>query len=401
MSSHEEHIRILLRRFADNKASETEISEMLNLLRTEAGDKTLEAFIMELRGEATDHLESVVNWEMVWNNIQMKIKPAIFRKLVWTRVAAAAVIVLLLSVGGYFYFNKNQNQTAKTETLPKRFKNDIAPGGNKAILTLADGAQIVLDTTAKGIVTQQGNTKIIKVDSGQLTYNSLNGKPGEILYNTISTPRGGQYQVVLSDGSKVWLNAASSLKYPTAFTGKERIVELTGEGYFEVVHNAAQPFAVSVNGMEVHDIGTAFNINAYTDEPVIKTTLISGSVKVTDLKTQNSKLLEPGQQAVVSLSGGEDHNSKEIIVNAADVDQAIAWKNGKFQFGEGADIASIMRQIARWYDVDVEYRGNVKGHIGGSISRNVNASKVFDMLEMTGGVKFKIEGKKVIVMPSG
>jgi ferric-dicitrate binding protein FerR (iron transport regulator) len=322
-------------------------------------------------------------------------------KFPWRNVAAAAVVILILAAGSYFIFNKNNSQKQIAQSHSQKFYNDITPGGNKAILTLANGSQIVLDSAAVGTLANQGNVKIIKLDSGQLAYNGPQTKEilTEISYNTISTPRGGQYQLTLSDGTKVWLNAASSLRFPASFVGKERKVELTGEGYFQVVHNSTQPFTVSVNGMEVHDIGTAFNINAYRDEPVIKTTLISGGVRVTELKTRNSKLLKPGQQALVSLT--DDQNPEHITIKPADIAEAIGWKNGKFQFGEGTDIATIMRQIARWYDVDVEYKGKITGHIGGSISRNVNASKVLNMLEKTGSVKFKIEGKKVIVMSEG
>jgi ferric-dicitrate binding protein FerR (iron transport regulator) len=195
---------------------------------------------------------------------------------------------------------------------------------------------------------------------------------------------------MLSDGSKVWLNAASSLRFPASFAGKERKVELLGEAYFEVAKNAAMPFKVKVNGMEVEVLGTHFNINSYENESTVRTTLLEGSVKINN--NNSSSLLKPGQQAQVNKAG-------EIkIINNVDVEEAIAWKEGKFQF-DRADIHDIMRQLARWYDVDVEYKGSVSSHFGGTISRDVNLSQVLNMLHLTGEVKFQIEDRKVIVMP--
>jgi transmembrane sensor len=223
-----------------------------------------------------------------------------------------------------------------------------------------------------------------------LSYNTLKNKSSEVVYNTISTPRGGQYQLMLADGSKVWLNAASSLRFPASFVGKERKVELLGEAYFEVAKNAKMPFKVKVNGMEVEVLGTHFNINSYENESTIRTTLLEGSVKIN--KNNSSSLLKPGQQAQMNKAG-------EIkIINDADVEEAIAWKEGKFQF-DRADIHDIMRQLTRWYDVDVEYKGTVSSHFGGTISRDVNLSQVLNMLHLTGEVKFQVEDRKVVVMP--
>ena len=336
---------------------------------------------------------------MDWDAIYTKIvnTPIIGKRYVWPRIAAAAVIIVLLSAGVY-YISSNHNVKIASKKTQQQFKNnDVAPGGKKAVLTLANGTQIILDSAGNGALTQQGNVKIIKLNNSQLLYNSLNGsstlpKTGEVLYNTISTPRGGQYQVVLADGSKVWLNAASSLRFPTSFTGGERKVELTGEGYFEVVHNAAKPFKVSLgklDGAEIEVLGTHFNVNAYDDETAIKTTLLEGSVKVR--KGSSSKTIRPGEQAQM-----ENYGNSKIIIQAADVDAAIAWKNGRFIF-HGENIQSVMRQLARWYDVDVEYRGNVDIHFTGQLPRNDNVTKVFEKLALTGEVRFKTEGKKIIV----
>jgi ferric-dicitrate binding protein FerR (iron transport regulator) len=208
--------------------------------------------------------------------------------------------------------------------------------------------------------------------------------------NTIQTPRGGQYQVILPDGTKVWLNAASSLTYPTAFTGGDRAVQLRGEAYFEVAGNKEKPFKVMVGNMQVNVLGTHFNVMAYEDENAIQTTLLEGAVQVTNGGV--SHLLKPGQE------GRLDRSSDAFRLLDVDADEAVAWKNGVFQFG-GISIETVMRQIVRWYDVDVEYQGRTNEHFRGTISRSANASEVFKMLELTGAVHFTIDGKKVIVKP--
>jgi ferric-dicitrate binding protein FerR (iron transport regulator) len=308
------------------------------------------------------------------------------------RLAAAAIIIGVLAAGTYVLLKDGSSkQIAKTENLiQNKSNNDVLPGKNTAILTLSDGSTVVLDEVQNGTVSTQGNTKVLKLDNGMLSYNTLNHKTSEILYNTIATPKGGQYQLVLSDGSKVWLNAASSLRFPATFAGKERKVELLGEAYFEVAKNAAMPFKVKTEGMEVEVLGTHFNINSYEDESSARTTLLEGSVKINHGNT--SDLLKPGQQAKLNRDG-------EIkIINDADVDEAVAWKEGKFQF-DRADIHDVMRQIARWYDVSVDYKGIVSSHFGGTISREVNLSQVLKMLELTGELKFEIEGRHVMVLP--
>jgi ferric-dicitrate binding protein FerR (iron transport regulator) len=315
-----------------------------------------------------------------------------YRKNKWKiHYAAAAIIICIISISTYYLLKpEHSTQISKTGNIKIIHQNDLAPGANKAVLTLANGASIILDSAQNGALTTQGNTKILKLN-GMLTYEDSSKASSAVLYNTISTPRGGQYQLVLADGSKVWLNAASSLRFPAAFTGKERKVELMGEGYFEVAKNASMPFKVEVNGMEVEVLGTHFNINSYHDEPAIRTTLLEGSVKIN--KNNTTSLLKPGQQAEVNSAG------EVRIINDADIDAAVAWKDGKFQF-DRADIYAIMRQIARWYDVDVEYKGaTIISHFGGTISRNVNLSQVLKMLHLTGEVKFEINGRKIMVMP--
>ena len=315
------------------------------------------------------------------------------RRYSFIRVAAAAAILILLTGGAWYYFyQKPEAVITKNDSDADRFKNDIAPGSDKAVLTLADGSEIILDNAQTGTLTQQGNTKIILLDAGQLAYNTHGAKAnGEVLYNTISTPKGGQYQIVLADGSKVWMNAASSLRFPTAFVGKQRNVELTGEAYFEVAKNAAMPFNVQVNDMNVQVLGTHFNVMAYNDENVIKTTLLEGAVKVT--KGTVAGLLKPGQQAKMDKDAGN------IKIATADVEETMAWKNGLFLFNND-DIKTIMRQISRWYDVNISFEGNIPAkNFTWQISRNTNVSQVLKMLELTKEVHFKITGKNIVVMP--
>ena len=322
-------------------------------------------------------------------NLQAVVIP--IKRFSIIRVAAAAVILITLGAAAFLYL-KNTSETTLAKTDNKQLINDVAPGGNKAVLTLADGSEIILDNAQNGALSQQGNTKILKLDAGQLSYTTDGTKTnGEVLYNTIATPRGGQYQIILPDGSTVWLNAASSLRFPTAFVGKQRTVELTGEAYFEVTKKTSMPFNVKVNDMDVQVLGTHFNVMAYTEEDAVRTTLLEGAVKVT--KGAAVGLLKPGQQAKLNKTAGN------IKISEADVEEVMAWKNGLFLFNNEG-IKTIMRQISRWYDVDISFEGNIPDkNFTGQISRNNNLSQVLKMLELTKEAHFKITGKKIAVMP--
>jgi ferric-dicitrate binding protein FerR (iron transport regulator) len=257
---------------------------------------------------------------------------------------------------------------------------------------LADGRVIDLDNSGAGLLAQEGNTSIINKD-GKIIYGpNKKGNP-ETIYNTISTPRGGQYQLVLPDDTKVWLNATSALKFPVAFTGNNRTVELTGEAYFEVAKNPARPFIVKVKEVEVKVLGTHFNVMAYSEEDAIKTTLLEGSVKVSTQQPgkEGSAMLKPGEQVSVSQSS---KLSQPIPVQTEEV---VSWKNGKFHFNN-ADIKVIMRQIARWYDVEVEYQNiSAQTQLGGIVSRKENLRQLLDYFEIAGKVHFTVEGRKIIV----
>lgn len=299
----------------------------------------------------------------------------------WPRIAAAASIILVIAAG-LFYANTIQTRSGGSNITKD---NDIAPGSNKAVLTLADGKQLILTGAKNGALASEDDAVIKKTADGQLVYEGTAGSRSSALYNHIATPRGGQYTVMLSDGTKVILNAASSLKYPTTFKGADRTVELTGEGYFEVAHNRSKPFKVISAGQTVEVLGTHFNINAYADEPNVKTTLLEGSVNV------NGTIIKPNQQTVLAVS-------RQIIVKQVDASDAVAWKDGLFKF-DHTDIKTSMRQIARWYDVEVVYEGDVENEqFYGKIERSYTLSEVLKVLELS-KIHFKMDGKKIIVTP--
>ncbi len=330
--------------------------------------------------------------ERIWSKIKdqatmSKQAPVIpLQRRSFFKVSVAASIILALGIGSYFiFFNKGkQNEIVKTTTDP--VPNDvIAPTATKAMITLANGKKILLDSLTSGTLATQGNVNVVKTTDGQIVYN---GSATAILYNTLFNPRGSKVQpLTLSDGTKVWLNSESSIRFPTAFAGNERNVEITGEAYFEVTKDVTKKFIVSGNGVTTEVLGTHFNVNTYTDESSIKVTLLEGSVKVT--KGASSGLLKPGQQAQVS--------SGIKVITSVNVDAVMAWKNGYFNF-VNADIKEILRQAARWYNLEVVYDGNVTDdRYKGKIDRDSKLSELLKILELN-KVKFKIEGNRLVVM---
>jgi ferric-dicitrate binding protein FerR (iron transport regulator) len=305
----------------------------------------------------------------------------------WLPYAAAAGLLACIVMAWLFKSGPAHHSPQIAAT------GDIRPGTNKAILTLANGTQIFLDSLQNGRIARQGATTVIKLN-GIISYSGdpRQGANEEApLYNTITTPRGGQYELVLPDGSRVWLNSASSLRFPTAFRTMQREVELTGEGYFEIEKDAGRPFTVWVDHMKVQVLGTSFNTMAYPDESTINTTLVDGAVVISGVGLQ--KKLQPGQQAVF------DSASRQLSVRKTDVRLAIAWKTGLFEF-DNTDLETILRQLARWYDIEIVYRVRPeKTPLGGNISRNLQLKEVLDLLEANGINHFKIEGKKVFVLP--
>jgi transmembrane sensor len=309
-------------------------------------------------------------------------------------ISIAATVLITVGISIYFFLHNISKKDKVIEKTAIAGKS-ITPGGNHAILTLANGSSILLESAQTGIVRDEGSSIIIKKDSGQLEY-SKNAKTltNDLGYNTLRTPRGGQYILVLPDGSKVWLNAASSIKYPSSFTDNVRKVELEGEAYFEVAKiispstNKRLPFIVSMIGKpDIEVLGTHFNIMAYNDEPFITTTLLEGSVQI------GSVVLNPGQQARISNSEASVKVTSDVDVNAV-----VAWKNGKTSFKD-ASIQTIMRAISRWYDVDVTYKGVIPDkRFKGGLPRNTDLSELLNVLEQN-GIHFNVTGKNIIVTP--
>jgi ferric-dicitrate binding protein FerR (iron transport regulator) len=402
-----EHVRLLFAKYLRKENSAEEFEEMMTwLVAMDEGEKNkLSEPLKELWDKAmADKLPSTaeqVDWDRVFNTvlssgeqtavIPMEVKqPA---RIGWKKVAAAIVILGIILTGSFLLLNrKAPREIVKLEKQVRHLPEEIHSKGNQAILTLANGSVIILDSTKNGIITNQGNVKIIKLDSGQLAYSPLNANgaaASEISYNTITTPRAAQYEVVLSDGTKVWLNAASSLRYPTSFSGQDRKVELTGEGYFEVAKNKDKPFHVRVGAVEVEVLGTHFNIMAYDDEASIQTTLLEGSVKVS--YNNQTDLLKPGRQASLN------RNDSKLTMSDANVQQVVAWKNGYFYFDK-SDVKTIMRQVSRWYDLDIVYESSVPDMMfSGKIERSLPLSGISHLLE-SGQIHFRIEGKNCIMM---
>jgi transmembrane sensor len=333
---------------------------------------------------------SSVDKTAAWQNISGKIGDREPERRLWPvfekwKYAAAILLFGLLSYA-IFEMAYNGKRSEIAVAKPTEVKNDALPGGDKATLTLADGTVVALEDINDGTVREENGIRVSKV-AGQLVYEIVkSAETAPNAYNTIHTPVGGQYHIVLEDGSKVWLNSESSLRFPTVFSGEQRGVELTGEGYFEIARNTKMPFIVNSGKTRVEVLGTHFNVMAYANEAFSKTTLLEGSVKVSN--GINSKIMIPGQQAVV---GGQ------VQIQTTDTDEAVAWKNGYFQF-ENEDLKTIVRQLKRWYDIDIENEEQIPDkHFTAIISRNTPLSKVLKMLEMSGELDFDIEGKRITI----
>jgi transmembrane sensor len=372
----------LFERFIRNECTRQEIEELLAQFENAGNEAGLREMILEqLNNEEEPASPQLPDLEEKEEVIYAALMPHLKEKRtvrLWPRIAAAASILLFLSISTYYIFHKQP--APQTDRL---FKNDIAPGHYQATLTLSNGKKIILTKGLSGLLAQQGGTRI-QVSQSNITYINQHAET-QNLYNTLTTARGEQspYPLVLADGSKVWLNAESSITFPTEFNGAVRIVKITGEAYFEVVHNDKQPFKVQTDKETIEDIGTHFDVNAYADE-THRTTLIEGAVKV------NGTPIKPGEQAIIV--------NNSITVKKVNTGQFIAWKNGDFDF-ENDQITTVMHQLSRWYDIDVNYQGpaNTEG-FNAQISRHQNISVILQALERTNGVHFKIEGRRVTIM---
>lgn len=382
-------IRVLLEKYRNDDISQDELLRLKRLVTGNDYEPEIKADILAaLHNQTPDQ-----GWQQADEAAilqQILSTPGSTRFITGRRIWYAAAAVLLgavLTGGGWYFFHQPRKQVVVVQT-----QVPLAPGSNKAMLILADGKAIPLDSANMGALAQQGNTSIVNTQDG-LKYKA-GGAAAEAVYNTVSTPKGGQYQLTLADGSKVWLNAASSIRFPTAFTGKDRQVEISGEAYFQVAANAGQPFKVKVKGrseMEVDVLGTSFNIMAYPDEQAITTTLEEGAVQL--VHGQSHSLLKPGYGG--SLEAGAD----EFTIGQADLEQALAWKEGKFRF-RNTNIQTIMRQMARWYNIDVTYEGDLSDiRLTGIISRRENATALLRILSTTKRVHFDVNDNRILVKP--
>jgi ferric-dicitrate binding protein FerR (iron transport regulator) len=387
----------LLQGFHDRRLSEEELLSFLKAAedpRFESliGDR-LHAELAEMKAlPVSDGARADKVWQTIHASIngtenkdagvEVEIVPADgrvrFLSRPWIRYAAA--VIVLLGVGAYFWLSNRQQPVDKVVTT------DIAPGREGAILTLADGSKVVLDSLGNGMVAEQHGTQVVLKD-GSLSYNASNAST--VSYNTMATPNGRQFSVQLPDGSKAWLNAASSITYPTAFIGNERPVSISGEVYFEVVKDAKRPFKVKVNdNTEVQVLGTSFNVKAYAEDASVNTTLLEGSVRLSVF--QKTQMLAPGQQTMVSRNG----NIR--LVNHADIQKIMAWKNGLFNF-QDESLEEVMKQLERWYDIQVKYIGDPpKKKFFGELGRDLTLSQVIETLQEV-GIQFHIEGRTLFV----
>lgn len=357
-------------------------------------------------GNCTDEERSLVeSWYLNWDTsafdlsdqellaelamIKKELPGKNRNKVFYYQVAAAAVILITLATALYFF--NYEHRVDKSQRVAVN-QNKIVPGSNKAILTLADGSTVVLDasTPLEGI--NQFGVRISKSVDGKLVYKGEKAAAAVDAYNTVSTPKGGQYEITLPDGTKVWLNAASKLRFPVVFSTNERRVELSGEAYFEVAKDRKKPFKVESEQQEITVLGTHFNVNAYNDEDFAKTTLLEGSVRVN--KGASQAVLIPGQQAISNAASAAISVRKGV-----DVQEAVAWKNGLFVF-EQERVFSIMNKISRWYDVEVIYKGDFRGQkYSGNISKFEDVTEVLKTMQLTGTIQFKVEGRRIFVMP--
>lgn len=379
-----DYIQVLVQKYLDKTATAEEV-EMLNHWYRSFDDEEVVVHSNESARTVFSRLKSRLR-----KLLQKRLPVFTLHKHGFVRMAAIFLGILLISSLYYLYSNSN-TVTPQQNAIVVTSVDEIKPGSNKAILTLADGSTVVLDSSINGTLGTQGNTHIIKLGSGELRYKNGNAADATaILYNTIATPRGGQYAIELADETKVWLNSSSSIRFPTDFRDSLREVEITGEAYFEVAHHPTKPFKVKVNDSYIRVLGTHFNVMAYNNESTINTTLLQGSLVTGNNKA--SRLLAPGNQSRISKEGAIE------FVKNADTEEAVAWRSGKFLFNS-SDMYNIMRQVERWYNVDVVFKENIGLHFSGQLNRYAKVSELLRKLELTNEVHFEIENGKITVVP--
>ncbi len=390
----EQRLEELFRRYLYDGLTDAEETELFKLWL----DPLLKSRRTQIFNDLYDRLPEgkdmlVRDADLIFQQIVKSHAPAhglsvIRRRVAWKRIAVAASLTLAIGLGSYFFLFPPKEQPLQ-QTVHRLPSDDLgAPVRNRAMIRLADGQKIYLDGVANGSLTMQEGVNLVKLNDGKIAYKAASAISNATGYHTLFNPRGSRIiDVTLADGSRVWLNAGSSITYPVAFTGKERNVSVNGEAYFEIAHDASNPFIVSKGKMAVKVLGTRFNVNAYDDEADTRVTLLQGSVLV--MNDQYAAGIKPGEQAIVKTR-------KIEVEGGVDLEQVMSWKEGYFRM-KGADLASLMRQIARWYDVQVEYTNEApKARFGGLINREVNLSDVLKALEQY-GVYTRLDNGKIIV----
>ncbi len=383
MSEDKQYNEYILRLISKLKTGEATQDEIKEIDRWYDQPHSLKKY-----SDGLSQFEKAAAKQRIFQNILLRIKDehrsSPKRTLgTWVRYGSvAAILLVVMSIGLYHLLPKSDQPVPSNEKV----SFTVQPGGHNATLTLANGRQILLNNVKDGVLANQGNTVVTKSGNNQVSYNTGATPSNKVEYNKMSTLSGGEYQLTLSDGTKVWLNAASDIIYPTSFVGNERVVKVAGEAYFEVAHNASKPFKVISNGQTVEVLGTHFNINSYINEPQMKTTLLQGSVKI--VANGKNKILKPGQQALVSHS--------DLTVTNVDAEEAVAWKEGYFEFTD-ADIETVMRELARWYDVDVIFEGKVPAELfTGRVSKYLNLNQVLNLIKSP-KIHISTNGRRIMI----
>jgi len=394
--NHIDRLRHLLHAYMENNISEAEFDELVLLIHKTGEDEALDAAIDQAWNELDQHIAIDVNSERIYDQIladpRLSSNKATSKKYgirhAWPAIAGAAALICM---GIFLYIQQRQNDKNMPDpTVVQSTKRSpsITLGSKRALLTLSNGEQIMLDSMSEKMLSQQLGTTVKKTQ-GKLHYiddaTHQGDQPSQ--QNTISTPSGSEFELLLPDGTNVWLNAGSSITYPTRFSGAYRTIKLLGEAYFDVAKNKDQPFVIDANGTQIKVLGTQFNVHAYQNEETVKTTLVAGAILV------KSKKLKPGQQAITFPA------SEKIMISAVDLQEATAWRQGYFFFAD-EELTTVMNTLARWYNIEVTYSGNLQGKtFGGTISRYEDFNKLLKAIELTGSVHFQVNGRRVMVSP--
>ena len=381
----QDRLKYLLALWHNNRCNAAEQKEINDWFHAVAhGHQSVDAWVQDSGGEEALSAE-------LYDDFTARVTQKHQRTLIFHYLRIAAIIAIVASATLLLHHANQQKQLSNPKTVAKIHRPDVKKVENKAMLTLANGQQVLLNDIQTGNVALQQNTKIRKTADGKIIYTAAGAKGTEpqVVYNTLTTPRGGGYDLTLADGTTVTLDAESSITYPVAFGGRERVVEISGQAYLRVVHNQLKPFKVKMHNVVIEDLGTEFNVNSYRDDPSVKVTLAQGLVNVSSYSKRAS--LVPGQQAVVK------NGQQDIVLKQVNVNEVIAWKDGWFIF-HNETLVNIMKKAERWYDVEIRYEGDpTQKKFGGNLSKYKDIAELLENLKISGGIQYKVEGRRVII----